>query len=359
MVKAIIISNSLAAGGAERVTSELANSWSKYDETEVSLITYSSVKDFYKLNDSVIVHKLNYKQSSNLFSRLIGRFNVILKLRRQIRESNPDFILTMTVRVNVFTLISLLGLKQRIILSERNNPMDSPPLPLSICRRLFYRYAKGAIYQTQRAKDYFSSKHPSLTSIVLPNPINVVSIPNNLNKEKVILCVGRLEKQKGHKYLLQSFAISSYRSLGWRLIFVGDGILKNDLIVLAKELGIYDYVTFVGKQSDVYSWYFGSSIFAFPSTFEGFPNALAEAMSTGLPVVSFDCPTGPAELIENEVNGFLIPLYDTSAFAEKLNVLMSDEDLRYTIGERARCSTNLLDAKVITKAYFDFCRKVK
>jgi len=154
--------------------------------------------------------------------------------------------------------------------------------------------------------------------------------------------------------LLEAFAIINPKD--WRLIILGDGPLRKDLENMAKKLGIQDKVQFMGTVINVDVWLNKASIFAFPSLWEGFPNALAEAMAAGLPVVSFDCPTGPSDLIKNGENGYLIDMKDTNNFAKKLKLLIENEDLRVQLSKEAIHVASELNSEKISNLYLNFCK---
>src|SRR5690606_37548169 len=148
----------------------------------------------------------------------------------------------------------------------------------------------------------------------------------NANKENIIICVGRLIPVKGHKYLIEAFA-NCKNIDDWKLVFLGDGILKNELLQQVKNLNLEDNVKFIGATKNVDEWLSRSSIFAFTSISEGFPNALAEGMSASLPCVSFNCVTGPKDLIKHGYSGYLIEVGDIENFSLTLNMLMENAEL--------------------------------
>lgn len=104
---------------------------------------------------------------------------------------------------------------------------------------------------------------------------------------------------------------------------------------MAEKLGVADDINFVGNMKEVYKYYNSAEIFVLTSNYEGFPNALIEAMHFGLACISTDCPTGPAELIDNEINGFLIPMNNVTALADKLEILIKDKNTRELFGNKA------------------------
>ena len=168
--------------------------------------------------------------------------------------------------------------------------------------------------------------------------------------------VGRLIKTKHQDKLIEMFARVSPPD--WKLVIVGYDHLKQQhmerLKNLAKELNVEQRVIFTGKQNNTEDYYLKSSIFAFTSSSEGFPNVIGEAMSAGLPIVAFDCVAGPSEMIINGHNGFLIPLFDYDLFQNKLLQLMQDKDLREDFGANARESIKRFSGEKICETFYRF-----
>lgn len=158
--------------------------------------------------------------------------------------------------------------------------------------------------------------------------------------------------EKGHKYLIKAFSLIEDQS--WKLVILGDGPLKLNLEKQAQSLGIEDRLIMPGSVPNVDEWLARSSIFAFSSVSEGFPNALAEAMAARLPAVSFDCNAGPRDIIVHNDNGLLIKEKDVVEFTTALDLLMDDKELRERLGENALQIKEKLSVEDIAKRYFEF-----
>jgi glycosyltransferase involved in cell wall biosynthesis len=147
--------------------------------------------------------------------------------------------------------------------------------------------------------------------------------------------VGRLVPQKGFDLLIPAFAASAHRFPQWELVIVGDGPARAGLQAQIAAFGLTDRVFLPGRAGNIGAWYERAHAYVLPSRFEGMPNVLLEAMSHGLPVISFDCETGPGEIIRHGVDGLLVPPQDIKALAEAMAMLMGDDELRQQLGAGA------------------------
>ena len=320
--------------------SELAWYFASREELEVHLILYGISREiFYPIPDNIIITVPRFTFHNRW--RFWCTLKTIYFLRYTIKKIRPDSILSFGEYWNSFVLLSLLGLKFPVFISERSQPDKSLGWFHNNLRHLIYPCAKGLICQTERAKEIFLSRNKHSNITVIGNPIKQLNaISPATQREKNVLMVGRLITSKHQDKLIEMFAKVNHPD--WKLIIVGYDHLKqynmHRLEELAKELGVDQRVVFPGKQENVEAIYCRSSIFAFTSSSEGFPNAIGEAMSAGLPVVAFDCVAGPSEMITDGYNGFLVPLFNFSQFEERLATLMNDETLREKLGCNARDS---------------------
>ena len=154
-------------------------------------------------------------------------------------------------------------------------------------------------------------------------------------KDNVILGAGRLIPLKGFNLLIRAFAHSGLYP-GWKLVILGDGPEKKKLESLIEKLGLTKHVSLPGMIKDVEKYYQMASIFVLSSKYEGFPNALAEAMGAGLACISFDCAFGPAEMILHNQNGMLINTGDVESLTNALVELANDKAKRTRLGNNAR-----------------------
>jgi glycosyltransferase involved in cell wall biosynthesis len=170
---------------------------------------------------------------------------------------------------------------------------------------------------------------------VIPNSLR--ELPSvQCDRELLIIAVGRLSVEKGFDVLLKAFAELSPNFPGWRVCIIGEGTERQALTRLRDELDLAGRVEFSGEVSQVELWMARASLLVHPSRREGFPNAVLEAMGMGLAVVCADCRAGPSELIEDGLNGRLVPVDDVAELARVMSELMMAPELRERIGSEAR-----------------------
>jgi GalNAc-alpha-(1->4)-GalNAc-alpha-(1->3)-diNAcBac-PP-undecaprenol alpha-1,4-N-acetyl-D-galactosaminyltransferase len=346
--------HSLLAGGMERVMSEIINYFSQTKKYQVHLVLYGIKREiFYTIAEDIIVHKPNFEFDNS--KRTLSTLKTIRFLRKKIKEINPIFVLSFGERWNSLVLLSLLGTSIPVFVSDRSQPDKSLGVKDDFLRKLLYPKAKGIIVQTKKALEIYQRMYNHRNFKVIGNPIRPIS-ETEIEKENYILMVGRYIKSKQQNKLIEIF--SKLNAPNWKLVLLGYDHLKqnnqSEWEKLGTDLNVSDRVLFTGKQDDVEYYYGISKIFAFTSISEGFPNVIGEAMSAGLPVVSYDCIAGPSDLISDNVNGFLIPINEDNLFVEKLQCLIDNPDIRNLFGERAKKSIQQFELNYICKQFEEF-----
>lgn len=345
-MKICLTNATLHCGGAERAISELAN-YLAASGHEVSIFLLFKKEIFYTIDPRVKIIEPDF--SRDTLNKYAYGIKTIGYIRSSIKKINPDVILNFIFPS--FFLLCTTGLHYPIYISIRNNPANKIKIDPVWFRKLTYRRAKGIIAQTSyAAKVIFQQvQHPNIK--VIPNYVRAVS-KKNISPLNQVITVGRLVAGKGHEDLLEIFA--SVKNENWQLVFAGDGPLRTALEQKAAALGIAQQTVFAGFQSDIDTALQQSKIFAFCSYSEGFPNALLEAMATPLACISYDCNAGPADIIQDGGNGFLIPVGNKELFASKLQQLMNDEPLRAAFTTKAATTITAFHPEKLAQSYLDF-----
>jgi GalNAc-alpha-(1->4)-GalNAc-alpha-(1->3)-diNAcBac-PP-undecaprenol alpha-1,4-N-acetyl-D-galactosaminyltransferase len=343
---------SMGPGGMERVMSELAGYFSRQSDLDVHLVLYGINRDvFYALPQNIVIHKPDFVFDNSL--RFRSTLETLLFLRKTISHLQPHVVMSFGEYWNSFVLLSLVGLNYPVYVSDRCQPDKSLGLLHDILRRLLYRRAQGVIVQTEKAKVIYSAFIRQQKIRVIGNPIRSRDVFAVVQKENIVLTVGRLIQSKHHDELIRLFV--SIGQPGWKLVIVGGDALKQQnmlrLKCLIDELGAGSTVELAGNRADVEQYYYKSKIFAFTSSSEGFPNVIGEAMAAGLPVVSFDCVAGPSDMLTDGVDGFLVPLFDYVCFKRKLKLLMDNKEMSARMGEKARENIEQYSVDGIGHAY--------
>jgi glycosyltransferase involved in cell wall biosynthesis len=321
----------------------MANYWAGRSE-QVTLLTLDRERTpFYPLHPAVKHCPLGLAaESRNLAVGLLRNLYRIWVLRRAIRESLPEVIVSFMDKNNVLTLLATRGLGVPVVISERTDPSRCDIGGLwNLLRRLTYPRASALVCQSTVVLDLFCSLVREKGKVI-PNPVTLpttIESRTEMSKldgiNRLLVAMGRLVEEKGFDLLLRAFKVVSANRPDWSLVILGEGPLREELKGQIKSLGLSGRARLLGQVSDPFSILRRADLFVGSSRFEGFPNALCEAMACGLPAVSFDCPSGPREIIRDGVDGVLVPPEDVDALADTLGRLMGDPKERERLARRA------------------------
>lgn len=334
-----LVISSLRQGGAERVMCMLANAWAGQGREVTLLNLEGDGESAYPLHASVRRRNLGLlsEPSRNLLHSLVRNAGRIRILRRVICESDPDVVISFMDLPNVLTLAAVRGMSRPVIVSERIHPAfyDSGTMWRRL-RDLLYPSADALVCQTNAILGWFKDRM-QINGRVIPNP---VTLPPQWEKSpdphrRWVTAMGRLDRQKGFDLLLEAFARIASKNPQWSLRIIGDGGLRETLQQQCRALALQERVDFAGLVKSPFPLLGSSDVFVLSSRFEGFPNALCEAMACGLPVISFDCPSGPADIIRHEIDGLLVPPENVAALADCMDRLMNDPVERNRLASRA------------------------
>lgn len=333
-----LVGNLNNAGGTERVSILIANELSKRN-FKVSILNLSGGDNpFFEVDSKILVHSLFPKK----ISMKANFFSAIWKIRQFVNSNEIDTLIVVDSISCIFTLPALIGLKTKHICWEHFNFINNNGNKLrDIARKLAARHCDVVVTLTHRDQELWENgiKKINANMVTIPNPCTFQKTNNIPNLDyKIVLAVGRLTKVKGFDLLLEAWAKVYQHNQEWMLRIVGDGEERENLQNLASHLSISDRVEFVGKVDNVAEYYKASSFLCLSSRNEGLPMVMLEAQAFGLPIVAFDCDTGPAEIIENEKNGYLVKNQDVDQLSFNLLQMMSvsKQDYNFMIDNSKR-----------------------
>lgn len=344
----IFVTISMRGGGTERVIATLSNYYvTKGINVHILMISESTVE--YELDDRINVRQI----ATTTGGSLLGRVNRISSLRKEISAKKDATVIAMGTVAAMFTVVSMVGLKNRLIISERNNPDILNHRPIKsyekFIRNLLYQKADKLVFQTKMARDCFPSKYHEKSVIIL-NPIskNLPKFSENEVRDKTVVTAGRLTKQKNHEMLIRTFVEFHNEYPEYELNIYGEGELKAELGRIINELDASAYIHLCGQTDSLYDILKKTQIYVSTSNWEGISNSVMEAMAMGTAVIATDCPMGGnAVLINNMENGILIPVEDKKMLYKNLILLAEDQELRMTLGNRATMIRSIADTSKI------------
>jgi len=328
---------------------------------QVTLVTQYKRNDEYPLDDRVnrIISDINPKRVGN--NRVLNFIRRFQKLRNIWKTEKPDAILVFIGKNNFMALLTAWGLRIPVVVSVRADPdQEYPNRWMRFMARHLFKKAAGVILQTRECMEFFP-KAVRQKSVILHNPVNEVFFENPYegDREHTIVTVGRIDENKNQALLLRAFARIAADYPDYQILLYGKGDQEENLKRLAGDLGIAERVTFAGNVSDVSDKIRKAGVFVLPSNTEGMPNALIEAMVSGLPVIATDCPCGgPRDLIDHGKNGLLTPVDDVEKMKENLQFLLNNSQNAYQMGQNARKTTDIYREEIVYQEWMDYLMSV-
>lgn len=344
-MKIAFLVSSLQFGGAERVATTLSNAWCD-DGHSVSLYATYSGRDpcFFELDKRVKVVYLADPCECVLGKRT-GSLARFFKLKTLLRRQQPDVVISFLPSANVMAILATMGTKFPVIISERTDPefFPQPWIWRFVCKHL-YQYATALTVQTEAVAAKVNRLFNNVQKVhVMANPLTFQKneyVRSRFDDHGIIVCLGRLTEGKQTEHVIRSFAGLAEQFPQWRLLILGDGPQRAALERLTNELGCQRQVEFCGDTKQPWLQLVNADVFAMASRFEGFPNALLEALGLGVASVVYDCPSGPAEISEHGRIATLVPLNDEAAFTAALRRLLEDAEFRRKQGELAAATVH-------------------
>lgn len=358
---AIVRYNLSKIGGAEKVSINLANELSNY--YHVSLISILLNED----------KKINYEIDENV--KLVSFFSgdkkvreVTLKaakvLRRYLKEQGIKVVYSIAPSTNAIVFLATLGMNVKIIFCDHHSLEFQDGVSRKIQRYIGAKFFDQIVTLTEEDKN----KYPILYKINKEKVRNIYNWIEDISEKphkydvnsKKIVTVGRFDVQKGYDYLskVAVSVLSSNPDWSWDIYGSGDEKIKRSLCMELSKAGVESQVSFKGNVKGTENIYPNHAMYVMTSRYEGLPLVLLEAKQYGLPVISFNCPTGPSEIVVEGENGFLIKNFDIRDMSDKINSLIKNEDLRMEFSRNSMKNTEKFKKEKILKQWINLTEEM-
>ena len=360
------------SGGYDRVIIEKANYLAEHGlDVIITVASHALAEPCYEISEKVrlIDFGIDFHQQygHHLFYRAFIYFVMMRRYRRALKEllffERPDIVITTLGReIDFITKIHDGSVKIGESHIAKNyvrnlHLMEQNGIAQRMIARLWRRKMDRLVGQldalvllTQHDADSWSG----LTkTVVIPNSLPFFPDKPSICNQKQVIFVGRLNEQKGLEYLIETWKRVHQKHKDWILQIYGDGEQRDLLLHLIREAKLEDAVVVNHSTRQIMDKYLESSIFLLTSRFEGFGMVLIEAMACGVPVVSFDCPWGPADIIKNGEDGFLVEYLNTTEAAEKVVQLIESPELRMKMSIRARENVQRYSRNTVMKQWIE------
>ena len=326
------------SGGTERVTTVIASELASRGYRVFILSHANGESTGFPLHPQVALVSLGMQD----YSANLSDFRAWFRLRRFIRQHAVDVLIDVDVILSWYSIPASWGTATRVLSWEHFHYFINIGDRFQRCRRylgrrLAARFAQALVVLTEKDRRQYREHLASRARLLaIPNPLTIVHQSRATPDSRLVLAAGRLVPQKGFDLLLQAWSqVAADRPPGWRLRIVGSGQDETMLKALCRRLALEDSVEFVGNTDDMASQFLDAAIYVLSSRFEGFALVLLEARSFGLPVVSFDCDCGPADIVRDGRDGLLVTPGDVTSLARAMRRLIEDESCRRAMGQLA------------------------
>ncbi|MDD4689305.1 MAG: glycosyltransferase [Eubacteriales bacterium] len=333
--KILFVLPRMGGGGAERVVSLIANSLSK--NNSIHIFTLVGGESFYQLNEEVIYDSVNItvnrkNKLTTLWSEATSLYKSFVQIRNYIKKEKFDIVISFLVETDILVgLCKLFGLKFKHVCSERNDPTKRSGLQLKIITAI-YKRATLFVCQSKMVASFYKEV-PTEIKRVISNPVQPENLPQrNVVNPNRIVAVGRLSTQKNFRMLINSFSNTANEFSEATLDIYGEGPQRETLQAQIDLLNLTGRITLCGARKDLQQCIADAQLFVMSSDYEGFPNALLEAIAIGIPVISTDFPTGIAKELIGKENGLVVPVDDEKSMTDGIRYMLSHKELLSDMG---------------------------
>ena len=354
-------------GGIEKVLSQKANYLAEVSGDEVIIVTYNQQNKIpvYSFSEKIrmIDLEINYEIGKSYFhpvnlKKIPKHRNALKKI---IREIQPDVVVSCSFGPDFYFIPSLEKQFPKIKEFHSSRHFYSQNIS-SIKDRLLKKLTENTERKYEQLvvlNDSESVFYNGTKISVIPNPAEISGEKANLMSNK-ILAAGRISPVKNFENLIEAFALVANGFPDWELHFFGEDYLETqgELERKIKEVGLQNQIKFKGITSDLKKEMNNYSIYAMTSETECFPMVLLEALSVGMPVISYDAPTGPKHILRNEEDSFLVPYKNLNIFVQKLKKLMQNENLRQEMGQKGAENVKRFNIKIIMQQWEDLFKNL-
>jgi len=329
---ALLVGDVTKIGGTERAVTNLANLLVRHYKVHIiSVYKNENNNVYFELNSQVFLKNLDFPIPKNSLNKYAGYLSLIVKLRKINRLKHFNIIISTGHAFSLILPFVVLFSKSKSVAAEHIS-RSSLPIISKLMQLMLYRLLDAVVVLSPSAKRNYNFCN---RVYVIPNSLPFFTKDKAALINKTILTVGRISHEKGYDRLIEVLSMIKLKMNGWEMKIFGNGVLESQLKDLINENNLSEFISINNPVVNIQSEYIKASIYLMTSRFEAFPMVLLEAMSCGLPVIAYDCPDGPREIIQDGVNGFLIENGNVSRMAEKLLLLISDDELRKKMGENA------------------------
>lgn len=346
--------NSLSPGGAERVLLLLANYFNKRGH-DISIITFNG-EDVWQPDEGISRVRLH---DGSIKNHMIRSLINLVKYYKN-KENRPNVLISFMIQTNLIAIIACKLFRIKIIASEHNNHLKETNFIGEFTRKYSYKFSNALTVLTNFDENFYKKRNVNV--YVMPNPCSFdIFKEKERNRSNVILAVGALDRyhHKGFDNLIKMIGPVLAKNPSWKLKIVGGGSEGAKVLkALVKKQHLEEKVIFEGFSNNVSGIMRDSEIYIMTSRWEGLPMVLIEAMSQGMACISYNCITGPSEIINHNENGILVENQNSGMMCDQLNNLIKDTNKRIEFAKKGVQSLNRYKIEKIYDKYLSIIHSI-